>query len=211
MKKTFLTGLVIALMAIVPINGSVWAASQTIDAPHVNLDDNANQENCSLCHFSSGAYACEDCHNNTTDGGFDNLSAPQVSTHQGRAPEYKCQVCHNPHVSLQNGVATPMVSGTIDSVSPTSTSIANPEKWSAKTKNDRGLTFWVTVGDESYSYEVTSGAADTIVVKGGLVDGLTIPPGSAFELQYGMLIAKKVGTATPSDYTTEYTYRQDRP
>jgi len=239
MKKLSLTSLLVVALLGLPL--CVFAApSRSIDSPHVNLDSDVptgsptsgDTEDCSTCHFSGGALSCTDCHTNTTGGGYTDRGAPYVQTHQGAAPAFNCQVCHNPHVSKQYGNATPLVTGQITAVTEgvaqdgvtrvlqlTLSNVSGPwtqapytyADWAAKTGSDRGLTLWFTEGTDAngdpiaYSFEVNSAASDTsIEVKGALPSGVSLTLPKNFEMHYGQLIASKVGVdkASPT-YDTD--------
>jgi len=217
------------MMWLVGLSLSAYAV-QTIDAPHVNLDSNEATEDCSTCHFSTdlatGAAivpgsTCVGCH--TSDlGGYTDTTAPLAATHQG----FPCETCHNPHVSQQYGITAPLVSGTLSAVTPGTTQTtmtvagvtgispwpATPSMWTAKSINgmdasqvavrkvDRGLILWVTVGADSYSYEVKDTSSyPSITVKGVMP---AIADGTAFELHYGELLANKVTPGTSYRYGT---------
>jgi len=95
MNKRFLFGMFFAFMAMAPWRGN--AATQDIDSPHSRL-----QDGCANCHFAN--YEPGDClvrcHNvkNQTPP-YANTISPEAVTHKG----LKCEACHNPHVSLQDG------------------------------------------------------------------------------------------------------------
>lgn len=236
MKKAIVASFATLLLSALPLTAS---AVQTIDSPHVNLDNQASVEtalgeDCSLCHFAGDTYTCQTCHSNKEiTSGYDLTSAPYAQTHGGRAPAYECTVCHNPHVSLQyKGDTTNALAwgtATLDTnpvpaigsnamkfnvVVNSSSPVTDPAFFMAKnSETDRGLTLWMPNGsgddpatplhDESqdvYSFEVTDATATTITVKGGFPTA-TASTSSTFELHYGMLLAKKVATATPGTYS----------
>ena len=98
MNKRFLFGMFFAVMAMAPWRGN--AATQDIDTPHKNLVDG-----CAQCHFSDfSPGTCSRCHDlKTAAPPYANTNAPYAAAHKSM----KCEACHNPHVSLQDGSAEP--------------------------------------------------------------------------------------------------------
>ena len=192
MNKRLLVGMFSAFMAMAPLCGN--AATQSIDAPHLNLTDG-----CENCHFAGLAPGdcTTNCHKSNVAPYADTVS-PLAITHQG----LECQACHNPHVSLQAAGTPGAFTGvTYDSVNDKSTltGVTPPPtaSWAAKTGTERGMILWVVDGTENASYEVkaVNTAAGTVTVKGNVTT-----TARAFDLRMGQLIAQKVTKVTGKSY-----------
>ena len=194
MNKRLLVGMFSAFMAMAPLCGN--AATQSIDAPHLNLTDG-----CENCHFAGLAPGdcTTNCHKSNA-APYANTVSPVAMTHQG----LECQACHNPHVSLQaagSGISKTCTGVTYDAGTDKSTlaGVAAPDaSWAAKTTAERGMIMWVDDGtDNKASFEVNSvnAAAGTVTVKGSVPLTTT-----AFELRRGQLIAKKVTKVAGKSY-----------
>ncbi|HFQ81377.1 MAG TPA: CxxxxCH/CxxCH domain-containing protein [Desulfobacterales bacterium] len=189
-KHLILIGLCVLWLTGLPLSAmAATVKAQTIDAPHLNFDNNANTDDCSTCHFSTDPTTglalkpgdtCVGCHTNAT-GGYTATSAPLAQTHRG----FPCQTCHNPHVSQQYGKAVPLVTGTIDDAT------VNGNQINMTITVSGGLGIWPTTPARwiAKSVDGISGVDSTT--------GLTIPK---YKVDRGLIFWATVG---PNNYSFE--------
>ena len=164
---------------------------------------------------------CLGCHSDATGGSLSPTSAIQVRTHTSRATSttygdwtVECVACHNPHyqrqylyyrnlapMKLAQGTVTTIVSNGMVGGVPQSTITysgltgkagwTTPTAWFNKSSSDRGAIIYPDATNISYSFNILSADATTIIVRGDVTAGITagaLGVGKTFMITYGQAI-----------------------
>jgi len=172
---------------------------------------------CTFCHPNGPATSprtpCQDCHNNSTDKNYSDLSAPEVAYHSSTVIgsttygtwEKQCLDCHNPHKvngfeDRNGGIQRPAavlvdldvhnatkegIEYTFEITSKTinNSSWTDPDTWSNKTGHERGLLFVYNNSGKYYFNKVVRATDNTITIQNGFTNFPLVPWENAFHAQ----------------------------